>query len=316
VDDDVDDAEYEHAVWVLGGDDSTDYEAMGAPELAQAYLEFVVDSRGARGARLRAAVNAGVHNEVFERLRVGPDPMALVDAIVRCDPSDEDLWSLGAGVMEDFLQWRPEHWEMVDDRCSHSAVWAQMASGVWLRDSIREQMPPGLRALIPSVFGPEEESRRGRRAREKAERKARTRKSWNGRTAPRRLQGAWPQAADLDLLLAALRDLGEIFSDPSAIGTADDDAAWSDLLISTVTDGLGNASITRSAADDALDICTDMLDRTGRSVLSAEAEDAVRRVVEAVRGLAEHRAPEGEDGATGLPEGTRGDGEHPDGGRG
>jgi hypothetical protein len=189
VDDDVDDAEYEHAVWVLGGDDSTDYEAMGAPELAQAYLELVVDSRGDRGARLRAAVNAGVHNEVFERLRVGPDPIALIDAIVRCDPSDEDLWSLGAGVMEDFLQWRPEYWEMVDDRCSHSEVWAQMASGVWLRDSIREQMPPRLRALVPSVFVLGEESGRDRRRREKADRKARTRKNRNERTEPRRLDG-------------------------------------------------------------------------------------------------------------------------------
>ncbi len=175
----MDDAEYEHRV--LGWDDPNDYEAMGATELAQAYLEHLADGLGDRAGRLRAMTSVGAQDEVFRRLRDDPDPIALIDAIVRHDLPIEDVYGLGAGILEDFLQWRPEYWELVEDRCSSSPVWAQMASGVWLHDSIREQLPPRLRALIPSVFEPVEESRRSRRARERAERKARTRKSWNGR---------------------------------------------------------------------------------------------------------------------------------------
>jgi hypothetical protein len=312
--DDADGTKDEAAAW-LACDDPNFYEAMGAQELAQAYLGFLVDWRGDQAARQRAEASIGVHDEVTSRLQHDSDPMALIDAMARHDLPIEVIFDLGAGVMENFLQWRPEYWELVDDRCSGSPVWARAVSGVWLHDSIRDQLPPRLRALIPSVFGPGEETRRGRRAREKAERKARTRKSWNGRTAPRRLQGVSAGAAALDLLLAALHHLDEIFGDPSTIGTTDDDAAWADLLISTVTGGLGDAVITQSAAADALDFCAELLDRTGSTPLSPEAERAVREVAEGVRRLAKHRAPEGEDNSTDLPE-TRGDGEHPDGGQG
>lgn len=307
----------EAAAWLDAWDDRSLYEAMGVPELAQAYVEFLVDSRGDRAARLRAGASIGVHDEVFSRLEHAPDPIALIDAIVQHDLAVEDVFSIGAGVMEDFLRWRPECWELVDDRCASNSVWAQAVSGVWLHDSIREQLPPRLRALIPSVFGPgEEETHRSRSAREKAERKARTRKSWNGWTAPRSFQGAGPGAADLDLLLAALHRLDTIFSDPSMLGTADDDVAWARLLLTTVTGGLGDAVITPSAVADTLGICAEMLDRTGSTPLSAQAEDAVHQVAAGVRRLAKHRAPEGEGRATDLPEGTRADGEHPDGGQG
>ena len=177
-DDVVDGAEDESAAWVEAWWDTRDYEAMGAPELAQAYLEFVVDGIGDRAGRLRAEANAGAHSEVFERLQHDPDPITLIDAIVRCAPPVEVVWVLGAGVMEEFLRWRPELWEQVEERCSGSSVWAQMVSGVWLDGAVREKMPARLRALIPSVSvsEPVEESRRSHRAREKAERKARTRK--------------------------------------------------------------------------------------------------------------------------------------------
>lgn len=189
MDDDVVGAAEEAAAWLDAWGDRTAYEAMGVPELARAYVEHLVDLRGDRAARLRAEASIGVHDEVFARLEHAPDPIALIDAIVQHDLAVEGVYIIGAGVMEDFLQWRPEYWEMVADRCASNSVWARAVSGVRLHDSILEQIPPRLRAVIPSVPGPGEETRRGRRRREKAERKARTRKSWNGRTEPGRFDG-------------------------------------------------------------------------------------------------------------------------------
>lgn len=303
-DDVVDGTEEESAAWVEAWYKTRDYEAMGASELAQAYVEFLVDSRGDRAARLRAGDNIGVYDEVCSRLQHGPDPITLIDAIVRHDLPIEGIYSLGASDMEDFLTWRPEYWELVDDRCSHSAVWAQMVSGVRLGGTIREQMPPRLRALIPSVSEPVEESRRSRRAREKAERKAPTRKSWNGRTAPQGLRGVGAGAADLDLLLAALRGLDTIFADPSSLGTTDDGTAWADLLLTTVTNGLGDAVITQSAAAEALDLCAELLDRTGSTTLSPEAEQAIREIATGVRRVAE-RSAHAEEGPAEPSDGTR-----------
>ncbi|MHA7132350.1 hypothetical protein [Oerskovia turbata] len=187
-DDAVDGAE-DDATLEPGLDDGVDHRAMSAPDLASAYVRHLLDGSGDRAARLRAIASVGAQDEVFRRLRDDPDPMALIDAIAACDQAVEVVHVLGAGVMEDFLQWRPEFWHQVDDRCSGDATWAQMASGVWLPDAICEQLPPRLRALAPSVLAPEESSRRGRRRREKAERKARARKSGNGRTEPRRFEG-------------------------------------------------------------------------------------------------------------------------------
>ncbi|MFF2622646.1 hypothetical protein [Oerskovia jenensis] len=304
MDDDVVGAADEGAAWLDAWGDRTDYEVMGVPELARAYVEHLVDLRGDRAARLRALDAIGVHDEVFSRLEHAPDPIALIDAIVQHDLAVEDVYSIGAGVMEDFLQWRPECWEMVADRCTSNSVWARAVSGAWLHDTIREQLPPRLSELIPSVFEPVEESRRSRRAREKAERKARTRKSWNGRTAPRGLRGTGPGAADLDLLLAALHRLDSTFADPSSLGATDDDAAWADLALTTATDGLGDAMITQSASADALDLCAELLDRTGSTPLSPEAEQAVREVAAGVRRLAE-RSAHAEEGPAESSDRTR-----------
>ncbi|GAA3212240.1 hypothetical protein GCM10010488_07900 [Oerskovia jenensis] len=68
MDDDVVGAADEAAAWLDAWGDRTDYEAMGVPELARAYVEHLVDLRGDRAARLRALDAIGVHDEVFSRL--------------------------------------------------------------------------------------------------------------------------------------------------------------------------------------------------------------------------------------------------------
>ncbi len=164
-------------------DDRPPLDTAAAMALAVRYQTFVTLSGGDRPSRLASDAHVEAFLEVSDRVRVDPDPLGLLDALVVLARDADDggafAGAVGAGPVEDVLTGRPELWPALAERCRASDAWADTVRGAWVDPDLAASMPAGLGDLVIRPSGendvPGEPVTRRRPARDRRARRVRRR---------------------------------------------------------------------------------------------------------------------------------------------